>query len=75
MNVENRVYEISKLISDSKEGYDGYKGGFTLVNDCFQDYVDTDTVFNVMSLYPQVMPKDKEPVKVQLSSLYGKFAK
>jgi hypothetical protein len=57
MNVSNRVYEISKLISDSKE------------------YVDTDTVFDVMSLYPQVMPKDKEPVKVELSSLYGKYGK
>jgi hypothetical protein len=55
MNVENRVYEISKLIAESK------------------GYVDTDTVFDVMSMYPESMPKDKEPVKVQVSSLYGKF--
>jgi hypothetical protein len=57
MKVSNLQYEISKMVSESKE------------------YEDTDTVIDVMSLYPQVMTKDKEPVKVELSSLYGKYGK
>jgi hypothetical protein len=57
MKISNLQYEISKIVSESKE------------------YEDTDTVFDVMSLYPQVMPKDKEPMKVKLDSLYGKYGK
>jgi hypothetical protein len=49
MIVSNLQYEITKLISDSKE------------------YIDTDSVVN------KVMSKDKESVKVKLSSLYGKY--